>query len=371
MPLLLNPDDVLLLNFRDCEGKSTLKTFCNTHCLYQLNKKKLKQKTLKTLKFLSFFLLGILLFWWVYKDQDISRIKSILTNEVNYFWIVVSVFLGLLSHISRTIRWNLMIEPLGHKPRTLNTFLAVMIGYLMNLALPRMGEISRCGVLSRYEKIPFTKLIGTVVLERLIDVIMLLLLLVVVVITQFGQVVEFLNNNPEVQQKLGKIIHSPILIIGLILFVLIIWLTRHKIRASGIAQKMVGLLNQFAEGFKSIRNIRNKGAFVFHSIFIWVLYYLMLYCVFFAFEFTSHLTPLAGLTIFVFGSFGMVAPVQGGIGAWHFMVIEGLALYGIDRANGTVFALLAHGSTTIMLIVFGLIALLVLPFINERSDKKL
>lgn len=330
----------------------------------------MKQNTLKALKFISFFLLGIILFWLVYKDQDISRIKSILTNEVNYFWIIVSIFLGLLSHISRTIRWNLMIEPLGHKPRPLNTFLAVLIGYLMNLALPRMGEISRCGVLARYEKIPFTKLIGTVVLERLIDVLVLLLLLMVVVITQFGEVVEFLNNNPEVQDKLGKILHSPILPIVLVLLFLIVWFTRHKIKASGMAKKLVGILNQFAEGFKSIRNINNKGAFIFHSFFIWLLYYLMLYCVFFSFEFTSHLTPLSGLTIFVLGSFGMVAPVQGGIGAWHFMVIEGLSLYGIDKADGQVFALVAHGSTTIMLIVFGLISLLVLPFINERNERK-
>jgi uncharacterized membrane protein YbhN (UPF0104 family) len=330
----------------------------------------LKQNTLKILKFISFFLLGILIFWWVYKDQDLSRIKNILTNEVNYFWIIVSVFIGLLSHISRTIRWNLMIEPLGHKPRLLNTFLAVMIGYLMNLALPRMGEISRCGVLSRYEKIPFTKLVGTVVLERLIDVLMLLLLLVIVIITQFGQMVEFLKNNPEVQEKLGKILHSPFLWGGLGCLILIIWVTRHKIKGSGAAKKLLGLLNQFAEGFRSIRNIRNKSAFVFHSVFIWFLYYLMLYSVFFAFGFTSHLAPLAGMTVFVLGSFGMVAPVQGGIGAWHFMVIEGLALYGIDRADGKVFALLAHGSTTIMLIVFGLIALLVLPFINERSARK-
>ena len=330
----------------------------------------MKQNTLKTLKFLSFFLLGIFLFWLVYKDQDINRIKSILSNEVNYFWIVVSIFLGLLSHISRTLRWNLIIEPLGHKPRTLNTFLAVMIGYLMNLALPRMGEISRCGVLSRYEKIPFTKLIGTVVLERLIDVLVLLLLLVVVIITQFGKVVEFLNNNPEVQSRIGKIIHSPILPISLVSIFLITWLTRHKIKGSGAVKKLIGILNQFAEGFKSIRNIQNKGAFIFHSFFIWLLYYLMFYCVFFSFEFTSNLTPLAGLTAFVFGSFGMIAPVQGGMGAWHFMVIEGLALYGVDKADGKVFALVAHGTTTIMLIIFGLISLLVLPFVNERIERR-
>jgi len=181
---------------------------------------------------------------------------------------------------------------------------------------------------------------------------------------------EFLNNNPEVQVKLQKILHSPMLYIGLLGFILLLWFTRHKIKGSGIAKKLIVLINQFAEGFKSFRNIKNKGAFIFHSLFIWFLYYMMLYCVFFSFEFTSNLSALAGLTIFVLGSFGMVAPVQGGIGAWHFMVIEGLALYGIDKADGKIFALLAHGSTTIMLIVFGLVSLLVLPFINEGNDRK-
>ena len=327
----------------------------------------MKQNILKSLKFISFFLLGMLIFWMVYKDQDIHRIKTILTNEVNYFWIVVSLILGLLSHISRTIRWNLMIEPLGRKPRLLNTFLAVMVGYLMNLALPRMGEISRCGVLARYEKISFTKLVGTVVQERLIDVLMLLLLLVVVVFTQFGQLVAFLKNNPEVKEKLMEVLTSPILIGGLAGLLLLIWFSRHKIRASSVMKKFFDLVNKFIEGFRTIGAMKKKGVFIFHSFFIWFLYYAMFYCVFFAFGFTSHLGPLAGLAVFVLGSFGMVAPVQGGIGAWHFMVMEGLALYGVDRADGKVFALLAHGTTTVMLIVLGLIGLLALPFVNEHE----
>jgi len=304
----------------------------------------------------------------VYKDQDFKRIKSVLTNDVNYFWIVVSLFIGLLSHISRTIRWNLLIEPLGRKPRLMNTFLAVMVGYLMNLALPRMGEISRCGVIARYEKISFTKLVGTVVTERLIDVLMLLILLAIVVLTQFGQVLEFLNNNPEVNEKLQKVIYSPVLIGGLLFFLAVIWLSRRKIRESSLMKKVMGFVGQFVEGFRSIGKMKKKGSFIFHSVFIWVLYYLMMYLIFFSFGFTSNLGPLAGLTVFVLGSFGMVAPVQGGIGAWHFMVIEGLALYGVDRADGKVFALLAHGTSTVMLIVLGLIGVLVLPFVNEREE---
>ncbi len=328
----------------------------------------MKQSILKTLKFVSFFLLGIFIFWMVYKDQDFKRIKSVLTNDVNYFWIVVSLLLGLLSHVSRTIRWNLLIEPLGRKPRLMNTFLAVMVGYLMNLALPRMGEISRCGVIARYEKISFTKLVGTVVTERLIDVLMLLILLAIVVLTQFGQVLEFLNNNPEVNEKLQQVIYSPILIGGLFLFLAVLWFSRHKIRESSLMKKVMGFVGQFVEGFRSISKMKKKGSFIFHSVFIWVMYYLMMYLIFFSFGFTSHLGPLAGLTVFVLGSYGMVAPVQGGIGAWHFMVIEGLALYGVDRADGKVFALLAHGTSTVMLIVLGLIGVLVLPFVNEREE---
>lgn len=328
----------------------------------------MKQKILKVLKFIAFLTVGIVIFWFVYKDQDINRIKNILKNDVNYWWILVSLFLGLLSHVSRTLRWNLMIEPLGKKPKILNTFLAVMVGYLMNLVIPRMGEISRCGVLSRYEKISFSKLVGTVVTERLVDMIMLLLLLLIVITTQFGKVLRFLSNNPEVQDKLADVVSSPILIGGIIALIAIIWLCRSRIKATGLFKRIVEFLKQFAEGFRSIRNMKNKWAFVGHSVFIWFMYYLMLYVVFFAFDFTTHLSAIAGLTTFVLASFGMVAPVQGGIGAWHFMAIEALLLYGIDRANGTVFALLAHSSMTGMLILLGLIALLILPFTNRRTE---
>lgn len=331
----------------------------------------MKQKTIKTLKFISFFLLGIFLFWLVIKDQDINQIKSILSNDVNYFWIVVSLFLGLISHISRTIRWKLMIESIGYKPGMLNTFFAVMIGYLMNLVIPRMGEISRCGVLTKYEEIPFTKLVGTVVLERLIDILMLLILLLMVIFTQFGQMLEFLKNNPGVKENLEKVIYSPYLIIGIIVCFVIFWVSRHKIRQSSLIKKMMRFISQFEDGLQSIRKMKKKGAFIFHSVLIWVMYYLMLYCVFFSFEFTSNLTPLAGLTVFVFGSFGMVAPVQGGIGPYEFMVSQGLALYGVQLQDGVSFAILAHFSTLIMLLILGLISLIILPFINEIPEEKI
>lgn len=327
----------------------------------------MKKKAIKALKFLVFLIIGLVIFWLIYKDQDIERIKEILRNDVHYKWLWLSFLFGLLSHISRSIRWNILIETLGSKPRLFNTFLAVMIGYLMNIAFPRMGEISKCGVLSRYENISFTKLVGTVVVERLIDVLMLLLLTLLVIVTQFGHVLRFIHNNPEIEVKVNAFIRSPYLYIAIILIVILFYVYRKAFKRTKLYEKIEGTINNFKEGFRSIRNIKRKGAFVFHTFFIYFMYYLMFYVIFFCFDFTSHLSLMAGLTSFVLASYGMVAPVQGGIGAWHFMAKEALKLYGVPNENGIIFALLNHTAMTVMLIVFGLISFMVVPFINRKT----
>lgn len=328
----------------------------------------MKLKLFKLLQFLAFLGLGLMLFWLIYKDQDLDRIESILKNDVNYTWIWISIFLGILSHISRAMRWSLMIEPLGRKPGLLNTFLSVMVGYLMNLVIPRMGEISRCGVLARYEKISFTKLVGTVVTERIIDVLMMLLLTLLVFITQFGKILQFLENNPGIQEKLSDMALSSWFLAGIVLLIITFCIFRKKIVRSALFSRIHLTIKKFGEGLKTIKDMSNKWAFISHTLFIWLMYYLMLYVAFFAFDFTSHLSVFAGLTTFVLGSYGMVAPVQGGIGAWHFMVVQSLFVYGIAKPDGVIFAFLAHSTMTVMLIVIGLISLLVLPFINRRTD---
>ena len=332
----------------------------------------MKEKAIKALKFLIFLIIGLVIFWLIYKDQDIERIKEVLKNDVHYGWLWLSLFFGLLSHISRSIRWNLLIEPLGHKPRLTNTFLAVMVGYLMNIAFPRMGEISRCGVLARYENMSFTKLVGTVVVERLIDVIVLLLLTLLVIVTQFGHVLSFIENNPAIADKLHKIAFSPYVYVLTALLVVLFFIYRKAFKRTKIYAKIEGTIKNFKEGLISFKYVKKKGAFIFHTFFIYLMYYLMFYVVFFCFDFTSHLSMMAGLTSFVLASFGMVAPVQGGIGAWHFMAKEALKLYGIPNENGIIFALLNHSAMTLMLIVFGLISLMALPFINRnvKAGKK-
>jgi len=296
--------------------------------------------------------------------QEAEYIK----NDVKYSWVILSLIIGLLSHISRTMRWGLMIEPIGHKTRYINTFLAVMIGYLMNLAFPRMGEILRCGVLSRYEKLSFTKLIGTVVAERAIDMICLLTLLLIVIFSQFAQMMDFLHRNPEIESKIHSIFTSPVLLFAILSVIAVLFVFRKTLKDTVFYKKTIDVYRNFKEGFISIRSVKRKGWFIFHSVAIWVMYYIMLYVVFFAFDFTRDLGPIAGLTTFVFASFGMVAPVQGGIGAWHFMAIESLSVYGVAPQNGAIFAFVAHTSMTGMIIVIGIISMLVLPFINRRKN---
>lgn len=331
----------------------------------------MKQKLTNTIKFLLFFSIGAFLFWITYRDQNPSEIIHTLKNDVNYYWILLSLFLGLLSHISRTIRWNLLIESLGKKPRTVNTFLAVMVGYFANLALPRMGEISRCGIISKYEKISFSQLVGTVVLERVLDIIMLFVFLLIALSTQFSVISDFFSQNPKVSEQLSNVFASAYTFYTVIGVSILIWLLRKKFKHTRFFKKIDQTLKSFMDGFRTIKKIENKWPFVLHTVFIWVMYYLMTYICFFSFGFTSNLPALAGLTVFVMSAFGMVAPVQGGMGAWHFMVIGTLLVYlpGVANAENMSksFALVVHGAQTAMIIILGTLSVIALPLANRKS----
>ena len=323
------------------------------------------------IKFFAFLCVTVVLFWLVYRDQDPAELMKALREDVNYTWIWVAIGLGMLSHISRSLRWQMLTKSMGYKISFMNSFMGVMIGYFANLAIPRMGELTRCGVVSKYENVPFSKLLGTVVTERVFDMIMLLLLTLIVVVTQFKQVGIFLDNNEDIKEKLYGMFSSPVtwgilvlLVLGLIGF---IWFLRKGSFFTRLHHFMTGL----KEGLLTVKDVDHKWLFIGYTIFIWLMYYLMLYVCFFCFKFTSGLGPLVGLTVFVLSSYGMVAPVQGGVGAWHFMVIAALMLYlphteGIESMTKT-FALLTHGTMTLLYIVVGVICLLVLPIYNRNN----
>jgi uncharacterized protein (TIRG00374 family) len=267
----------------------------------------------------------------------------------------------------------MLIESLGKKPRTINTFLAVMVGYFANLALPRMGEISRCGLISKYENISFSKLIGTVVLERVLDIMMLIIFLLIALGTQFSIISHFFSNNPEVSSKLSNIFASANTLYVIIAFSLIVWLLRKKFKNTNTFKKVDQTLSNFMAGFRAMRALDHKIYFILHTVFIWIMYYLMTYICFFSFGFTSNLPAIAGLTVFVMGSFGMVAPVQGGIGAWHFMVIGTLLVYlpGVSNIESMSksFALVVHGAQTAMIIILGTLSVIALPIANRKQTK--
>jgi len=330
----------------------------------------LRKKILNILKYIAFTTLGVVLFWLVYRDQDFTKIWNTLKHDVDYRWILLSLFLGLLSHISRTLRWKIALEPLGENPRTINTFISVMFSYLMNLLLPRMGEFVRCGLLSKYEKIPFPKLLGTVITERIIDMIMLVLIFGMTMILEMDKILLFGRENPMVVDNLKNLIKSPFLWGGLVLAILgLIYYLKLNKKKDGI-NKIESIYQNLIQGIKSVLAMKRYKAYIAHTIFIWFMYFMMIYTAFFSLEITSHLKPLAALTTFILASFGMLAPVQGGIGAWHFMAEKGLGLYGVGSADGKLFALLAHSSTNAMVVLFGVICIVLIPIINRKYHPK-
>jgi uncharacterized protein (TIRG00374 family) len=334
------------------------------------------KKFLNIFKYFIFLGVGITVFWLVYKDEPLSKYKSAF-KDLNYFWIILSIFFNILSQLSRAVRWNMLIRPLGYKPRLLNSYLSVLILYFVNLLLPRAGEVFRCTVLSRYEKIPFVKLAGTVFVERLADLITLLLLAFIIMLSQFNVFVTFFNTHEEVRQNLVDLFSLHNILMGFsVIFIIIItffvfkkYYSRKKSDKKNSFITKIRLIKQnFLIGIQSIAKLENKWLFIGHTFFIFTMWLFMLYVIFLAYEPTSHLSIQTGMITFLMGGLAMLAPVQGGIGPWHFMVYETLFIYGIDKADGKVFALIAHAATNLIYLFLGLAALLLIPIIN--SSKK-
>ena len=329
----------------------------------------MKQKIIRFLQFILFLGIGLWIFWLLYKDFDFSRLKKVL-EDANYYWVLLSIVVTLLSYMSRTRRWVLMIEPLGIKPSYRFTFIAIMTGYLMNMAIPRMGEVARCGVMHRSYGVSFTSLVGTLITERFIDLIMLLLLTTFLVLGQFGKINLFMENNPVMRETINGIISSPwlwIFIFTVIGFMIAWWL---KIRKTEFFEKVKIFFNSFIKGLQTVLNMEKKWEFIFHSVFIWFMYFLMLYTMFFAFDFTARLPIGAAFMAFILGSFGMLAPINAGIGAWHFMVIQSLLVFGANTSDGEIFALVAHFVSTAFVVVVGLASLVVFPFMSRKHSSK-
>jgi uncharacterized protein (TIRG00374 family) len=326
-----------------------------------MDKKKLKQ----ILQVVLSLLLGLFIFWLVYKDLDVLKIKQVL-KQANYFWILFPLLLGILSHVVRALRWQMLIEPLGKNPRLINVFCAVMVGYFANFLLPRAGEVARCGVLKKYEDISFSELLGTVIAERAFDLLTLIIITFAAVFLQLNVFIDFFETNPEIIYNLYAFITNPILWFIIAVSIVILFVFWKQVKRSVVAQKGKNFLKNIWNGVKTFFKVKNKLLFILYTALIWLFYFLMFYLSFFAFDFTKGLSVLSGLSGFVMSSFGIVAPVQGGIGAFHFMVIECLQFYGIEDFQAAAFAFIIHIVQTIMLLVVGFISFVSLPFVNNK-----
>lgn len=332
----------------------------------------MRKGIIQTLKFVAFLAVGILLLWFAFRNVDFQRLKADL-KEADYSWLLLSVLFGFFAYVSRARRWVLLINPLGFHPSIRNSFYALMTGYLANLALPRIGEITRCVALGKKEKIPVDQLIGTVVIERTIDFLSLLTIMIALIIISSDQIGLFLKESILVPiQKQVLSIFGNTWILWVILFslgVTILFLMirfKKDLRKIRFFSKMFDIARGIINGLKTITNLKRKWEFIFHTIFIWVNYTLMTWVVVFSLESTSHLTLGDSVFLLVIGGLAMSAPVQSGLGAFHYIIRQGLLIVkGIPVEDGLAYAILTHESQLIFVAIVGAISF----FIIFKKDK--
>ena len=325
----------------------------------------------KILKIALPLLLAVVLFWFAYKDLDFEQLKKDLQGA-NYLMVFLAFIPTLVSHFSRARRWQIMLQSSGQSPTFLQTFVAVMGGYFANYLLPRMGEVTRCGMLFQSGKIPVQTSLGTVFAERALDLLALLAITALAFGIEFQLLSDFFSELLVQKQDAGRAssegtsLLTYIVIAGVCsgpLALYLLYRLRH-IPALGVVWNFVSGLFQ---AMFSILKIKNKLEFSLHTVLIWLGYFLSTYLGFFMLDATSGLGLVAALMIFVVGSYGMVAPVQGGIGAFHFMVKSGLVLYAIESQTAYTVALLMHTSQTIFNMALGGVCVAVNFYLTKNN----
>jgi len=318
----------------------------------------LKKIILSVIQYLFFLLIGLALLWLVFRKIDIKEVAAEI-RAARYEWLLLSIILGVFSHIARAMRWNILIRSMGHKTDTQTTFYAVMVGYMANTAFPRLGEVTRCGILAKKKGIPFNSLFGTVISERVFDMIILLLIIIAVILFQVSMLSAFVNKY--IISYLSGMANRDNLILAIILVVVVIVLPLvlfriffSRIRKLHIYNKVIDFLKGLLDGAKTIMKIKHKWSFLGLTLVIWTLYTLMTYTAFFALEATSGLSFFDAITVMSLGSLGMVAPVPGGIGAYQFIVKAILTeIFLVPSEPAVSYSIILWAAQSIMILVLG------------------
>jgi glycosyltransferase 2 family protein len=336
----------------------------------------LKKAVKQSLKFSAFLLLGLLLLYLAFRKTDTGELRNALTHA-DYRWLLVSFAVSIAAFLSRARRWMLLIRPLGFQPGHKTVYHSLMSGYLANMALPRMGEVTRCVMLNRKEKIPLDKLIGTVILERVIDFISLILILVVTLLVSYNTIGPFLKNSVAIPlgEKITLLFGSTLAARAISISILsatlaLLFIFRKKILGETFYPKIREFISGVMHGFRSFTTIERKWEFLLHSGFIWLCYIVMTWVIVFVLPATSHLGFADGVFLLVIGGLAMAAPVQSGLGAFHYIISRGLNIvYEIDLTDGLAYALISHTSQMFLIALLGSISLIILLSTGSRHKR--
>ncbi len=311
--------------------------------------------------------------WLAFKGEDINKILAEIKNA-DYTWIALAVIVMVFSHIVRAMRWNQLLATLNIKTKTRTTFYAVMIGYFVNNAVPRLGEITRCGVLARHHKVPLNSVIGTVIAERAFDTLTMLIILLITILSQLNFLGNFIFKN--IFCKLSGSKHALLIMgggfIGIcLLFFFLYRLLLPKLRKLKLFHKLLDIIKGFWEGIKTIKNIKHKNLFLFYSLLMWGFYTFTIYLCFNSISATKHLTFIDALTVMAMGSIGTLVPTPGGIGAYQYFVrLALIALFAVEKNTALAFANLVYFTQWFMINIVGGISW-VLLFLSDKQNTEI
>ncbi len=319
------------------------------------------------LKVVFSLLLGGVILYWMYRDFDFKNVSRVVLHEMDWTWMLLSFPFGILAQMFRGWRWQMSLNPIGEYPRASTSINSIFLSYAVSLVVPRIGEFARCGVLKRYDGVSFTKALGTVVTERIIDS---LLVLAITLLTLFFQLRVFdrffsrTGTNIEIMFDRFSTTGYVVTAVCAVAVLILLW---YLLRRFSIYNKVKCTISGLMQGVFSLRGVKNMPLYVLFTLGIWVSYFLHYYLTFFCFEATSGLGMACALVTFIVGCIAVIVPTPNGAGPWHFAVKTMLILYGVGETDALYFVLIVHSVQTLLVILLGIYAWMALAFTKKRK----
>lgn len=335
---------------------------------------RIKKITTATIKLLLPVLLGGVILYWMYRDFDFKRIESVMLYDMDWTWMLLSLPFGITAQLFRGIRWRQTLEPVGERPRLSTCVNSIFLSYAASLVIPRIGEFTRCGVLSRCDGVSFPKALGTVVTERAIDTLLVMLITGLTLLAQMRIFGRFFQSTGTSLDSILRSFSATGYIVTAVCAVAILVLLHFLLKRLAIYNKVKATLSGIWQGMISLRNVKNIPLFILLTLGIWGSYFLHYYLTFFCFEFTSDLGLMCGLATFVVGSIAVIVPTPNGAGPWHFAVKTMLLIYGAAAISGRritadealSFVLIVHTIQTMLVVLLGVAAWIMIGLKEKR-----